>query len=310
MPPSLNTPRWLRNWKYLMVNFLEHLYAVQTMVLNYVATSMRPKIKDYILDSYFPPQTAVTMLKTVTAAMVQKNSTAVYQNDPNTCGHPSGLRTYGAAGYKVHICDLCGNRWRESKDKDKSLILCAPKASPTAKTPLGLKTGDPYFPKKPQGAMALAEGLRASSSEPWGSSSAGARRSQSRSLSVQTSKAKAKPSVRLTAQALAARQVAEMDDVSMGSWDLQEHPQQQPAPSISYAPSIRSSRVMPGRRPLAKMEPQQEELTLGTSGEHVWMARAAHYNMDEENYEEEPEEEEIENEYYDEEEELHQPLDG
>ena len=241
----------------------------------------------------------------------QKTSTAVYQNDPNTCGHPSGLRTYGAAGYRVHICDLCGNRWRESKDKDKSLILCAPKASPTAKTPLGLKIGEPYFPKKPQGAMALAEGPRASSSEPWGSSSAGARRSQSRSLSAQTSKAKAKPSVRLTAQALAAQQVAEMDDVSMGSWDLQERPQQPPAPSISYAPSIRSSRVMPGRRPLAKMEPQlEEELTLGTSGEHVWRARPAHYSLDEENCEEELEEEEIEHEFYDEGEELHQPLDG
>ena len=241
----------------------------------------------------------------------QKTSTAVYQNDPNTCGHPSGLRTYGAAGYRVHICDLCGNRWRESKDKDKSLILCAPKASPTAKTPLGLKIGEPYFPKKPQGAMALAEGPRASSSEPWGSSSAGARRSQSRSLSAQTSKAKAKPSVRLTAQALAAQQVAEMDDVSMGSWDLQERPQQPPAPSISYAPSIRSSRVMPGRRPLAKMEPQlEEELTLGTSGEHVWRARPAHYSLDEENYEEELEEEEIEHEFYDEGKELHQPLDG
>jgi hypothetical protein len=59
------------------------------------------------------------------------------------------------------------------------------------------------------------------------------------------------------------------------------------------------------------MEPQlEEELTLGTSGEHVWMARPAHYNLDEENYEEEPEEEEIEHEFYDEEEELHQPLDG
>ena len=292
--PLSSIPLWLRNWKYLMANFLEQLMAVQTMVLNYAAMSMRPKIKDYILDNYFPAQTAVTMLKTVTAAMVQKNNQMFYPNDPSKCLHPSGLRTYGAAGYKIHICDLCGNRWQESKDKDKSLILCAPKASPTAKTPLGLKIGKPHFPKST--AMSSTETSRATSSEAWGSSSVGARRSQSRSLSVMTSKAKPvpKPSARLTARALAQQQqMLEVDDVSMGSWDLQEQAPQQAA-SVSYAPSLRSSRILPGRRSMAAMEPPaEEELIIGEHGEHRWHTRQpVQYHLDdEEEFQEEPEEE-------------------
>ena len=165
-----------------MVNFMENLNAVQTMVLNYAAMSLRPKIKDAILEHFFPPQTAVTMLKTVAAAMVQKTVQS-YPNNLGSCLHPSGLRTYGAGGRRVHICERSE---MGGTNTDKSLLLCAPKASRTAKTPLGLpKTQEPYFPKAKakqtarSSATSATEASRRTSSDTWANSSVGARRLQS-----------------------------------------------------------------------------------------------------------------------------------
>ena len=65
-----------------MMNFLELLYNRKQMVLMYAATAMKPRLKDAMLDTYFPAQTATTMLKTVTAAQMQKNQQVAYPADP------------------------------------------------------------------------------------------------------------------------------------------------------------------------------------------------------------------------------------
>lgn len=108
---------------------METVYTVKQMVLMYAATSMKPRMKDRVLEVYFPRQTAMTMLMTVTAAQAQRNSQLSYPNDPATCHHDNGLRNYGGGGKKMTICDLCGARWIQNTDRDKSLIQCAPKAS-------------------------------------------------------------------------------------------------------------------------------------------------------------------------------------
>ena len=123
MPTSASAPAWLSNWRFLLLDLMETVYTVKQMVLMYAATSMKPRMKDRVLEVYFPRQTAMTMLMTVTAAQAQRNSQLSYPNDPATCHHDNGLRNYGGGG------DLCGARWIQNTDRDKSLIQCAPKAS-------------------------------------------------------------------------------------------------------------------------------------------------------------------------------------
>lgn len=72
-------------------------------------------------------QTATAMLKTVTAAQMQRSSQTAYAFDPEKCKHPNGLRCYRAGKRMLHICDLCGGRWAEGTGNHKGLIQCVPK---------------------------------------------------------------------------------------------------------------------------------------------------------------------------------------
>ena len=58
-----------------------------------------------------------------------------YPHNPDTCQHERGFRNYGAAGVSVKICDFCGYR---AVMNEGTLLKINPKASPSAKTPLGL----------------------------------------------------------------------------------------------------------------------------------------------------------------------------
>lgn len=117
-----------------MHRLLEYLYLTQQAVIHYAAVSMRPNLKDRVLQVYYPVQTATTMLMTSSALMLQSMSQGVrYVNKPDECEHPSGLRSYGAGKVKVRICDLCGARWVVEK---MGLVPAQRKATPTSKTPL------------------------------------------------------------------------------------------------------------------------------------------------------------------------------
>ena len=130
-------PTWLLRWRQLLTHLMEYLYSVGQAVLHYAAVSMKPAIKDRALRLFFPPQTSTTMLSTATAMLVQTHSQeAKYVNQPESCPHPSGLRSYGAGGQKVRICDLCGSRWVVNPKDPTTTVQAVPKASPTAKTPL------------------------------------------------------------------------------------------------------------------------------------------------------------------------------
>ena len=112
-------------------------------VLYYASTAVRPRLRDGVLMQCFPPQTATTMLMSTSAVQLQTmNQTAKYPNDPNRCKHPSGLRSYGAAGLSISICHLCGSRWMKGSGNDPGFIHATPKASPTARTPLFPKGSD------------------------------------------------------------------------------------------------------------------------------------------------------------------------
>ena len=126
-----------------MSHVLEFVYSVRQAVMFYASTAMKPFLRDRVLKVCFPPQTATTMLMSTTVLALQtKMETNKYQNDPRSCRHPSGLRGYGAGGEKLSICDLCGARWMRGTGNDPGFIVCQPKASPTAKTPLFPKGSD------------------------------------------------------------------------------------------------------------------------------------------------------------------------
>lgn len=97
-------------------------------------------LKDMALKVFFPKQMATTVLSSMTALTMQSQSNQLgYVNRPEDCEHPSGLRSYGAGGYRMKICDLCGSRWAHL-GQGGELQKCQPKATPTAKTPLGVLT--------------------------------------------------------------------------------------------------------------------------------------------------------------------------
>ena len=108
-------------------------------VLFYAATSMKHGIRDKILKHFMIPSTATTMQTTLAAMTVQSSlNQSKYQKNPQECSHPNGLRSYGAAGHSIKICDLCGFR---GTVKNGQLHALQPKAGPQAKTPLGLPKG-------------------------------------------------------------------------------------------------------------------------------------------------------------------------
>lgn len=97
-------------------------------------------LKDMALKVFFPKQMATTVLSSMAALTMQSQSNQLgYVNRPEDCEHPSGLRSYGAGGYRMKICDLCGSRWAHL-GQGGELQKCQPKATPTAKTPLGVLT--------------------------------------------------------------------------------------------------------------------------------------------------------------------------
>ena len=120
-----------------MARLLEFVTSVQQAVLFYSVISLKPALRDSILRTHMVPSTAATMM-TTSAAMAAKKALHLdkYTKDPSTCRHPSGVRGYGAAGVRVRICDLCGQRW--VLDQKNNMILATPKASPSAETPLNL----------------------------------------------------------------------------------------------------------------------------------------------------------------------------
>ena len=126
-----------------MQHVMEFVRMTRLAVIYYASTAVRPRLRDSVLMQYFPPQTATTMLMSTSAVQLQTmNQTAKYPNVPGRCKHPSGLRSYGAAGLCIRICDQCGSRWMVGSGNDPGLIHATPKAHPTAKTPLFSKGSD------------------------------------------------------------------------------------------------------------------------------------------------------------------------
>ena len=271
----------------------------------YAATSMKPRMKDRVLEVYFPRQTAMTMLMTVTAAQTQRNSQLSYPNDPATCHHDNGLRNYGGGGKKMTICDLCGARWIQNTDRDKSLIQLERKEYPLHTDDIGR-------------ARSSTETARRSSTRGWASSSAGARLSPS--LSLKQAKPKIIPSsvsVRLKAHNLAQQQQEMDEDASMRSWEAPEVPYMRRRPpksytraSTGYSASILQDDAQEMHegpngemewqarpRPVPKMQPSvvQEELEFNEDGEQVWRRTqgAIHVTMTDEELEEVDAEEEF-----------------
>ena len=116
---------------------MEFIYITKTTAMHYAAISAKPALRGRVLATCFPPQTATTMLTTAAALTLQATpGQATYMKDPLTCQHESGARSYGAAGVRVKICDLCGSRW--VMDNQNKMARAVPKAHPTAKTPLGV----------------------------------------------------------------------------------------------------------------------------------------------------------------------------
>ena len=136
--PQSSAPQWLRRWRLLLQHVMEYVYNVSQMVLTYSAVSMKPLLKDMALKVFFPKQMATTVLSSMAAMQSQSNQLG-YVNRPEDCEHPSGLRSYGAGGYRMKICDLCESRWAHL-GQGGELQKCQPKATPTAKTPLGVLT--------------------------------------------------------------------------------------------------------------------------------------------------------------------------
>ena len=108
-----------------MQHVMEFFRMTRLAVLYYASTNVHPRLRDSVLMQYFFPQTATTMLMSTSAVQLQTmNQTTKYPNDPSRCKHPSCLRSHGAGGMSISICDLCGS------------------ASPTARTPLFPKGSD------------------------------------------------------------------------------------------------------------------------------------------------------------------------
>ena len=119
-----------------MTHVLTLIGNVCKSVLLYAATNLRHNLRGRILRTHMVPSTAVTMQTTLAAMTVQSSlNLDKYQSKPDVCTHPSGFRTYGAAGHSIKICDLCGFR---ALLKDGQMQPIQPKASPHAKTPLGV----------------------------------------------------------------------------------------------------------------------------------------------------------------------------
>ena len=138
--PRAEPTRGLRAWRHLTSHLLEFIRSVKMTVLLYSAISVRTatkdlgKLKDTVLRTYCAPSTATTMLSMQTALGLQAQ-TATYGAKPSECMHRQGLRKYSASGLRLSICDLCGQRWVETK---AGLVQATPKAAPAAKTPLDL----------------------------------------------------------------------------------------------------------------------------------------------------------------------------
>ncbi|CAE7442520.1 unnamed protein product [Symbiodinium natans] len=115
----------------------ELVHTTQQAVLYYSAASLKPRLKDKILEMFMEPCTAVTMMTTqaamAAAAHLQLNK---YPKEPDKCSHPQGTRNYSAAGTRIQICDVCGSRWVIMANG--STVEATPKANPNARTPLDL----------------------------------------------------------------------------------------------------------------------------------------------------------------------------
>ncbi|CAE7832499.1 unnamed protein product [Symbiodinium sp. CCMP2592] len=132
-------PRWLVNWRWLLVHLQEFITTTQQAVLFYSAATLRPRLKDAVLKEFMEPCSAVTMMGTQAAmAAAQALQLNSYAKNPEKCDHTSGTgtRTYAAGGQRIRICDACGMRWAITAKGEA--IAATPKASPSAKTPLGL----------------------------------------------------------------------------------------------------------------------------------------------------------------------------
>ena len=141
MPPKTTSPPlWLRRWRRLIANLYEFIWSVGQSVLYYGATSLRPLLRDLILEGYhrLTSPTCATMLSTTTAAEHTARARQSYPCDPAKCSHENGLRHYGGGGYKLRICDSCGSRWKVATTAagTETLIRAVAKSSPSSATPL------------------------------------------------------------------------------------------------------------------------------------------------------------------------------
>ena len=106
----------------------------------YSSTALRANLRDRILGTHLLSGPASVMLSSYAAGVMKKEmGTDSYEKDPANCDHPRGLRSYGAGGVSVKICDICGFRGvvmpRHSSQAGR-LVALTPKATPTSKTPL------------------------------------------------------------------------------------------------------------------------------------------------------------------------------
>ena len=83
------------------------------------------------------PETSTAKLLTTQAAAAATKDQAEYPESPEKCRHESGVRQYGAAGLTISICDRCGSRWALNPEL-RQWAIARPKASPAARTPLGI----------------------------------------------------------------------------------------------------------------------------------------------------------------------------
>ena len=166
--PSTTPPLWLQRWCRLISNLTEFIWAVGQTVLFYSSTSLRPLLRDLILENFHRPTsaTAATMLSTTTASEMLSRGKQAYSSDPATCSHPSGLRSYAGGGHRLKLCDQCSQRWRvqTSPTGNEVLIRAVPKASTSSATPLTAKAKPKAKPKASDGSRSCSRSFRCSSS--------------------------------------------------------------------------------------------------------------------------------------------------
>ena len=165
-------PAGLSRWRRLLVHLQNFARSVATAVLVTAATALHPALKDRILAIHFSAVPSVAWGLTDEAQTAAREPFLEYPVAAARCDHVAGTRKYGAAGYPLAICDLCGSRWLS---RPQGRVPIRAKASPHAKTPLGIpehlrlgKNSPAKALAAPPRSAASSQDLRPSSARPAG----------------------------------------------------------------------------------------------------------------------------------------------